>query len=811
MTNYYLGIDLGTSNSAVALFHNGKAEVIPNRHGDINIPSVVLVTPESIIVGEKAQKALYSDPANTFKEFKRLMGTGHTRQSACDSRSWSAEALSAELLKALKSRAEEHAGCTFDKVVVTVPALFELPQSKCTAEAARMAGFDQVELLPEPVASGLAAGWSSAEAGKAWLVYDLGGGTFDVSLLEMRDGLLRVIAHDGDNFLGGRDMDHRIVEWIRRQLPARINWNNKLDPEIIALNRHLETIAERAKICLSQAVHTVVEINAFWQGQPLQQSFTLSRESLNELIKPLVDKTLDVCRRLLSNHGLSYEHLSRVVMVGGPAHTPYIQQQVAAHLAPLAGINEDPMGLVTKGAALYAATINLACRSERSDPTDAIKKVWLQYPSVCSELNPSVMGRILDTTYPAKKIQLHSTDGHWSSTPAEVDESGIFILEAQVKAGKNNSFSLSAEDHKGKPLPAPCENINIVHGLSLSDPPLSRSIGVALADGTVKVYIQRGTPLPAKRTFMQSIVETLTPGSDQRLSIPIVQGERSQSRFCRRVGELVIDAKKLGDLLPAGAPVEITLAVDRGGDLKASALLTNEGITIEGVAQLFISEATADSIKASTQEISRRVYTQLKQAFRSRNEKYIQKLEPLAEEIRKIQNNFFELENDVDACQQTQRELMEIEAEIEHIEDLEALTELANECEERYLRTRSLVEEFGDDTDKRILENCTQQIHKALQNQHREEIERLIERLDTIKQCAHQKSPRFWVDVFTHWASYVHYARDPKKARKLVDTGNKAIADGQLNKLQVISQQLFTLIPERYRGHDNGGNDSGVY
>ena len=210
----YLGIDLGTSNSAVSIFKDSEAYVLRNALGDINTPSVVRVTSNRIMVGIKAKRHLHTDTKNTFKEFKRLMGTDSKTEPDLNGKTWSPEELASEVLKNLKQLAENQESNVFDKVVITVPALFELPQSKATATAAQLAGFEKVELIPEPVASALASGWEGDNDDVAWLVYDLGGGTFDVSLLESRDGLLRVVAHDGDNFLGGRDIDNKIFEWV---------------------------------------------------------------------------------------------------------------------------------------------------------------------------------------------------------------------------------------------------------------------------------------------------------------------------------------------------------------------------------------------------------------------------------------------------------------------------------------------------------------------------------------------------------------------------------------------------------------------
>src|SRR5271170_2499523 len=211
----YVGIDLGTTNSTAAVFDGEKVTLIRNPQGATLTPSVVRIDARgTVTVGARARRFLETDPQNTRSEFKRLMGTAQGIEFTAAKLTKRPEELAAEVLKSLRADVKEHLGFVPARAVVSVPALFELPQSAATSEAARLAGFEKIELIQEPVASALAAGWSADAGSGSWLVYDLGGGTFDVSLLETCDGLLRVVGHDGDNFLGGRDFDWALVDWV---------------------------------------------------------------------------------------------------------------------------------------------------------------------------------------------------------------------------------------------------------------------------------------------------------------------------------------------------------------------------------------------------------------------------------------------------------------------------------------------------------------------------------------------------------------------------------------------------------------------
>lgn len=809
----YLGIDLGTSNSAVAVFENGEIKPILNAHGAVNTPSVVRATQTGIVVGEKAKKRLFKDPENTFKEFKRIIGTKKYTKADRTGREWLAEELSAEVLKHLKQIAEEQESCTFDKVVVTVPALFELPQSNATAEAARLAGFEQVELIPEPVASGLAAGWDSSNNQDAWLVYDLGGGTFDVSLLESRDGLLRVVAHDGDNFLGGRDIDRAIVNWLFEFLSE----NHQLElssasTDFAKVKRHFEAAAEKAKIVLSATKQTVVELEFEFEDEDYEFDVPLTREKLTSLAEPIIQKSIDICLRLVKSQGLGLDKLTKVVLVGGPAHMPQVQEAVSAQLAPLAESAKDPMSLVSQGAAIYSATIDLGCNSnEKENQKVADYQVWLQYPSVCTELNPTLMGKVVDDKLGIDGVMVSNSSGHWQSEKASIDSSGVFIIELAVRPGSNNVFEISG--YQGNTLvPISHQKVNIVHGLTMSDPPLSRSIGLALADGSVKTFIERGTALPAKRTFIQNVVDTLVPGNDQSFEIPIVQGERRQSRFCRKVGSLLIEANILKHTLHVGSPIEITIDVDRGGNLNAQAKIVDQSILVEGVANLVMGTQSPDALKSQAQSLNTRVSSILQEAFRNRDDALINLLTPLSGDIQSILKDLLTLQDDDDTCQRISRNLIDIESEIELIELRDQLVELKNECETIYFSTSQIVNEFGDQTDKKILDNCAEQMNAAMTSSRQGELERIIERLEQLYHSAHSKSPYYWKDLFLSWASYVDVATNPKQARKLVDSGYKQIGNDNLSNLRSITLELFNLIPNQYKNNNGPGSyESGIY
>ena len=329
------------------------------------------------------------------------------------------------------------------------------------------------------------------------------------------------------------------MEWVLNQL--RDTHSVEINPDQPTHNqvlRHIYQEVEKAKIRLSSQERTSIELEFEWDDDSFEADLIITRPQVDEMVAPIVERAISVCQRLLAQQGLQPGQISRVVLVGGPAHMPIIKSRVAAELAPIAEGNGDPMTLVARGAALYAATIGFKNTAQESlqQPQAQVDQcvLWLQHPSVCADVQPDVMGRIIDAKHhqPAR-IQLIREDGQWQTEAVEIDEQGVFFLGVHLLAARNNKFYLSSRIKRRADSCYP-NTLSIVHGLTISDPPLSRSIGVALANGERRSFIDRGTPLPAKRTFVQYTAETLVPNTQQQLNIPIVQGERNQARFAAK-------------------------------------------------------------------------------------------------------------------------------------------------------------------------------------------------------------------------------------------------------------------------------------
>jgi molecular chaperone DnaK len=805
----YAGFDLGTSNSAAAVFDGENVTVIRNAQGGTVTPSVVRVDRQGrVTLGTRARRQLELDPANTATEFKRLMGTGRAIDFPAAGTTRTPEQLSAEILRGLRSDVADQIGVAVDRAVVSVPALFELPQSAATSEAARLAGFERVELLQEPIASALAAGWKPDHDGAGtWLVYDLGGGTFDASLLETRDGLLRVVGHDGDNFLGGRDFDWAITEHLATRLGGRLDRGN---PEHTAALRSLRLAAEDAKIELSRAPRVQVTLPQPLRvgADELEVDLELERATVEALCAPLVERSLEVCLRLLAANGLGPGTLARVVLVGGPTVMPLVRSLVAARLDAALAEGLDPMTLVDQGAALYAATAGLDGRAARPSAGSG-RRVWLQYPAVSADLTPHVVGRFVGEAPPAS-VRLVRADGAWTSPETAVGADGGFVTMASLVPRKVSRFTVDARDAAGGPVAVDPESLSIVQGLTISDPPLSRTIGVALASDHVQVYFERGAPLPARRTFSHTTVETVARGSAESvLRIPIVQGEYAKAHLCRLVGTLDIPGDAIGGTVPTGSKVEVTIELDRGGRMTARALVPAIDQVFEQVAHLLVPEAAPEALDNALAEQRRHLMELRTEAFRHGLGQVIERLDRLEGRIAEAEREIDAAHGgDADAAQKARRTLLDVDAALAEADLLRKWPELDSEAREWSVAASHQLALFGTDAERRILDEVLSAVERARAGRDPVELERQMRLLRRLTNGAFFRNPRVWEQELEAAAADLSRCSDLPKAQRLVADGRQAQARGDAAALREAVQALWNLMPvdeqARRRSFDSG-------
>lgn len=611
------GIDLGTTNSAICKMENGEPTIIKTSAQKDILPSCVAFTKnQTIIVGDKAVRVLTNDrinaakhgtkdKSNVFIEFKRTMGLD--TQYVCENarRSFSSEELSSEVLKALKSFVLDN---DVNAAVITIPAKFKADQIAATQRAAVLAGIEHCELLQEPIAASMAYGLGSAKKNGIWLVFDFGGGTFDAALLKVEDGIIQVKDTEGDNYLGGANLDYAIVgEIMIPRLQEQYSIDELLSDENKEklLKNALKSYSEAYKNELSfireydfTDEYTVIGVDD--EGEEVVIDMKISQTELQSVVTPIFQKAINICKDLLKRNNLQGSDLDSLILVGGPTYSPVLREMLKEQITPNIDTSVDPMTAVAKGAALYASGIDSEVKEELKAGTIALE---LSYESSSVDTMEFVSVKLLPNectgTVPAKLfVELTRNDKGWSSGKIEMNEIGD-VVECLLMEGKANMFTIMTYDEKGTLIPCFPNEVNIIQGIVVGNAVLPYSIGIEVHDRSLDrdVFIplkglEKNQPIPAigVRNGLKT-PKQLRPGIvTDNMIIPIYLGEYNAEGMSAIYNDHVFDVSITGDdvpaLIPADSDLDITLKVDRSQQMIMEVTFPIIGETIEKVIEV---------------------------------------------------------------------------------------------------------------------------------------------------------------------------------------------------------------------------------
>ncbi len=819
------GIDLGTTNSAIAVLEGTRAQIIKNVENQETTPSAVWIDRGgNLVVGRRAREHRFSDGANATAEFKLKMGTSEEVLFARNGRRMKPEELSAEVLKSLKQDVQRRFGESITAAVITVPAAFELPQCEATRRAAELAGLTESPLLQEPIAAALAYGFQSEATRIFWLVYDLGGGTFDAAVITVRDGVLSVVSHGGDNRLGGKLIDWDIVEQIfapalvaRYKLPDFRRGNPRWERAFAKL----KLAAEEAKIILSATESYSVFVEQLSaEDDSLVLEYELRREEVERLAEPYLVRSINICRRVLAEKQLEPGDIHCVLLVGGPTLMPYVRERLADPKDGL-GIQlefrVDPLTVVAQGAAVFAGTQRVECNSAAALPVPAEAghyRLEVDYKPIGADEEPIVGGRVVapdGASLAGWSLEIVNTTSQvpWRSGKIALGEGNGFVVTLWAERGGTNEYAIELFDPTGTKRPLTPDRIKYIIGTTPEDPPLSHSIGLALANNRVAIICPKGAPLPTrKRDVRQTTISLRRGQSGQLLQIPVIAGENAfRADRNRLVGTLEIPAHEVARDVPVGSEVEITVEIDRSQLVRATAYIPLLDCQFERVMKLQQTTRDLETLREEFRQEKRR----LEQVRRTLNE---HGGDPRAEAIleriereqmlRSVETALSAAIVEAEAAHEAQGCLLRLKSEIDALEDLVQWPAAVAEAEAEIRRAREVVDRFGSDEDRPHLRELERELEQAIRSGDPDLLAQKKHDIGAFIFEILEKQPGFWVAVLEDLEGSLHETTDPGYARRICSRARKAIDENDLPALKAAVRELVGLLPPDKRGQVGG-------
>ena len=806
------GIDLGTTNSCVSVAESSGAVIIRNNEGWPYTPSAVYLEKDgSVRTGRAAKGRLLSHPGDAVSGFKRWMGTAQTKTFLRSGLSMTAEQLSAEILKALREQVKQQKGEDLEAAVITVPASFDLPASEATRRAAALAGFASSPLLQEPIAAALAYGFRETRKSSFWLVYDLGGGTFDAAVIQVREGEIQVVNHGGDNHLGGEDVDWAIVDkFFVPHLTAEhaLTDFRRGNEKWRAAFAKLKESAENAKISVSKERSESVQSEFSGDaGRPVELDFLLSRANVESVFRPLLYRSIELCRRVLSEAKLAPSHIERIILVGGPTYTPYLREILPDPKEGLGipvDFSADPMTVVAQGAAIFAASKRLAGGTGTVAGSRAYT-LLLSYDPVGSDPEPLIAGSV---TGPSKQglagfsIRFANPAARppWESGRIPLDRTGGFSCSLRAQEGATNQFRIELFDPNGRPCIVTPSSLNYTLGLTIKAAPLTHNIGIAEAGNKIHILFKKGTPLPAKTTAKHVTVGLIRRGNNaDALKIPLVEGEATEAADeNRKIGEFKLSGAQIDRDLPSGSDVEIRAEIDDSRIVNAHfyipVLDREEEISMGDLVKP--AHAVGD-IQEQFQKERAALAESRELAETTKSNAALNELDAInrQELIQSIDRMLRNQSTGVDliACEE---QVVALRRARRRIEVLLSARKMHQEAQDEIRWSQGLLEQVGTEEDRRSFVELKRQVDNAL-SADPEILRKAIDGLSNLRVQLWLRTPEYWLGYREYLAGEKDKMPDSTQADRWLVHADRAIASGDMEALKSACRQLHALLPRQ--------------
>lgn len=833
------GIDLGTTNSAIARMENGEPTIKKTDTLKDTMPSTVGFNKKgSTLVGDGAWNNLKSDKlramrtwdnsgSNTFIEFKRTMGTDKSYNSSHMGQDYNSEQLSAEVLKKLRSFITDE---NFQSVVITVPAKFDIRQKDATLRASKLAGFQYAELLQEPIAASMAYGLDSKNKNGYWVVFDFGGGTFDAALVKVEEGIMKVVDTDGDNYLGGKNLDMAIVdEIILPYLKDEYVIDSILedDAKKQILQEAMKYYAEEAKIQLSfKDEHNILSDlgdipGEDDEGEEFELDITINREKLKNAIAPIFQRAIDSTKDLIQRNNLSGDKLDALILVGGPTYSPILRDMLEEQIKK-SDTSADPMTAVATGAALYASTMDVSNEIKEASRDKTKIQLDIGYEPSTVETEEWVTVKILpektEGDIPEKVFaEIVRGDKAWSSGKVAINEKGE-IIKAKLNEGKPNSFEVVLYDEAGNRLEGQPDNFTIIQGSKVGSATLPYFIGVEIKrrrDGRLifksATGLEVNQSLPAKGTINGlKTQKQIRPGNTgDVIKIPIYAADYHSDGTRAIYNDHIYSPKITGDdlpaLLPENSDVDLTLTTDKSGRIeKIEAFFpyldhTTDVEVPEDVEKEIEADYLDNEIRKAKGSIS-----ELKTNGKS-SQDVIDKIE---KEINGLKERLNQGRSDYDRKKEVLTNLKKTLKEIDKELDGQEWPKLEEELREEFDRLEKANNELGNEKTSQHVNQLRTQVDEVIRKKDvkvgqalLEEIHSLFFAMTFIYQLigfVRQHSENFGS---FHW-------KDPQRARQLINQAEQVIAENPTKeRLHPIVIDLINELPQEERSQPGGDDE----
>ena len=810
-----IGIDLGTTNSSVAVNNNSVIEIVKKPGGLEYTPSVVgFDKARNKVVGQRAYESLYFDAFDSgvknFKpEVKRIIGTPEKFYFERAGIEMSAEEISSEILKSLvQDILRKYPKFDTTAAVITIPAAFSVLQCEATKRAGNLAGFKHVVLLQEPIAAAISYGFA-ATANENWLVYDLGGGTFDVALISSKDGVLTVLGHNGDNFLGGKNLDWEIVDKVLTpKIADAVNSENfRRDNEAHRSKfARLKFLAERAKMELSQYETTTIEVDGIGDDDvrnPISLSVEITRQEFEKLMDPLMNRTIDLCKRTLKESGLTSSAVSKIILVGGPTQIPYVWQRLDADLRIPTDSSVDPLTVVARGACIFAMGQKVPDdeTSRNRDLPAGTHALSLNYEALTAETEQTVTGIVGRLEGGQHYLKIQSDSGAYSGPNVPL-KNGKFFTSVTLEPNKSNLFWIYVFDAKDNQITVDPDSFTITHGLSIAGAPLPHSIGVAVSKkgfqerlGSKDVFerlIEKGAILPARKTEKYKTVRALKKAqNDNPLWIRVGEGESDIPDRNAFVCELGIKGSDLPRDLPEGTDVELAIEINEIRELSVTAYIRSIDLTLDA-RSTFIDEIV------KIDEVEKELDTQLERA-RSMSSNYSEgQMEQIVTALSSVSTSLQNARIDQDEKRKAVKQVRDLKQILDEAQRATEMPQLIKEFNEGISSVTEIVAEIPDDDDRNKqslqLVEIKAEGERAIRASDKTLLMGVNERLRDLAGRALFSHPATWVHHFRALINEGNFS-SPREATYFIEQGQQAIEKNDIEALKRSCRGLNALRP----------------